>query len=188
MHNSKKIQNMFETYEEIKHTQKDLDHNQDNAKDPHAKKAFDYAIRILSLRDYSIYKMKKKLQERKFSEDIIEKTIQKLLDYNYLREEEFTRIRIKQFLVKGYANSYIKQKLMQEHLNADDQTIDQIRDEQNLGHNKQLYYLIEKKLRYKEIPTEFIPKQKLRNKLCSFLATKGYNYSEINTALNEFIN
>ena len=81
-----------------------------------SKKALDYAIRILSIKDYSIYKMKMKLKERKFSPEEIDVTINKLLEYNYLREEEYARMRIKQLLVKGFSNSYILQKLSQEGL------------------------------------------------------------------------
>ncbi len=151
------------------------------------KKAFDYSIRLLSLRDYSIHKMKQKLRERKFEADDITTVIEKLLDYNYIREEEFTRIRIKQLIVKGYANKYILQKIQYEKLEATDSDIDEIRDAQDLSSASQMNYLIEKKLRYKEIPTEFEDIMKLKNKITYFLVSKGYQYSEIQGSLNEHL-
>lgn len=151
------------------------------------KKAFDYAIRILSLRDYSIHKMKQKLKERQCSSEDIEQVIEKLLEYNYLREDEYTRQRMKQLIVKGYANKVIVQKLGHEHLKADISEIEKIRHEQSLESDSQLQYLIEKKLRYKEIPNEFEAKMKLKNKVMRFCLSKGYSYSEIQQAISEYI-
>ncbi len=151
------------------------------------KKAFDYSIRLLSLRDYSIYKMRQKLKERKFDADDIEIVINKLLEYNYLREDEYKRIRIKQLLVKGYANNYIIQKLEQEQLFVDDSNINEIRDTQDLGSSKQIQYLIEKKLRFKEIPSEWEAKQKLKNKVINFLISKGYKYADVQSYIKEYI-
>lgn len=162
---------------------KNKEENQPNSS---LKKAFDYAIRILSLRDYSVHKMKQKLKERDCSPEDIEAVVEKLLEYNYLREEEYTRQRMKQLIVKGYANKVILQKLSHEHLNASEEEIESIRNEQDLGSYGQLSYLIEKKLRYKEIPTEFEAKMKLKNKIMRFCLSKGYSYSEINQALSEF--
>lgn len=150
------------------------------------KKGLDYAIRILGLRDYSTFKMKQKLKERGVTPSDIDLIIEKLLEYNYLREEEYTRMRIKQLIVKGYANSYILRKLAQEHLSADETTIDEIRDEQSLGTDDQLDKLINKKLRYKEIPNDFEAKMKLKNKIISFLASKGYKYDQIKNAIQDY--
>lgn len=149
------------------------------------KKALDYAIRILSIKDYSIYKMRMKLKERKFSSEDIETTIEKLLEYNYLREEEYARMRIKQLLVKGFSNSYILRKLEYEELTATESDIDAIREEQDLGSETQIDYLVEKKLRYKEIPQDFEGKMKLKKKVLTFLISKGYNFEEANSALSK---
>lgn len=149
------------------------------------KKAFDYSLRLLSQRDYSVYKMEKKLKSRGFEKDEIEATIDKLHSFNYLREEEYTKGRIKQLIVKGYANRYILQKLSQECLSTEESLIDEIRTSQDLGTESQIKYLIEKKLRGKEIPEEFELKMKLKDKITRFLITKGYGFSEISNHLNE---
>lgn len=149
------------------------------------KKAFDYALRILSQRDYSVFKMKEKLKLRDFSKSAIEATIQKLHSYNYLREDEYTRGRIKQLIVKGYANQYILKKLSLEELTAEESVIEDIRVSQELGTESQIVYLIDKKLRGLEIPSEFNLKMKLKDKIIRFLISKGYSFEEIGTHLNE---
>lgn len=150
------------------------------------KKAFDYALRLLALRDYSVHKMKMKLKQRKFSAEDIDKAVERLQSYNYLREEEYTRIRIKQLLMKGYANSYIINKLTQEKLNISSEAIENMRKEQGFLAYDQIKYLIEKKLRGREIPYEFELKMKLKNKIMRFLISKGYHFDEINSALKSY--
>ena len=176
-----------EAYYEYSEANFDEDDPQDCPKsDSSFKKGFDYAIRILSLRDYSIHKMKQKLKERQCSPEDIEAVIEKLLEFNYLREEEYTRQRMKQLIVKGYANRTIMQKLTHEHLKADESEIEKIRNEQDLTSESQLSYLIEKKLRYKEIPTEFEAKMKLKQKVMRFCISKGFDYSQVNQAMSEY--
>ncbi len=151
------------------------------------KKAFDYSIRILSLRDYSTHKMRQKLKEKGFEAEHSEQVIEKLLELNYLRDDEYARMRVKQLIIKGYANSYIIRKVNQEKLSITNEQIDLIRDEQNLGSDSQIRYLIEKKLRNKEVPTDYENKMKLKNKVISFLASKGYNYGQISSVIGEYI-
>lgn len=157
-----------------------------NDKDP-SKKAYDYAIRILSIKDYSSHKMRTKLQDRNYESEIVESVIQKLIDQKYIRDEEFTLMRIKQLVVKGYGNHYILQKLSQEKLNASLDQIENLRFDQNLDEDSQIDYLIQKKLRSKEIPNDFESKMKLKNKITRFLISKGFNFSQINNLLNKYI-
>lgn len=151
------------------------------------KKGWDYALRILAIKDYSIHKMKEKLKMRGINSEDSEKIIHKLLELNYLREHEYTKMRIKLLLTKGYSNSYITRKLSQEHLRTNNEEIDEIRSEQNLHSSTQMEYLIQKKLRGKTIPNDFESKMKLKNKIISFLVSKGYNYEEIKIGIEKII-
>ncbi len=149
------------------------------------KKAYNYCIYILSKRDYSTHKIRQKLKERKHTPELIETIIEDLVEKNYLREEEYKRQRIKQHILRGYANSFIIQKLNQEKLTAVDEEIDALRSEQDLHATDIIEYLIEKKLRGKEIPTEWEDRQKLKAKVLRFLISKGHTYSDISTKLNK---
>ena len=152
-----------------------------------SKKALDYAIRILGIRDYSIHKMKEKLQTRKYSAEIIDETINKLLEYNYIREEEYTRSRIKQLLYKNFADNYIIQKVKAENLKITSEMIDEVKSEYRISTTENICYLIEKKLRGKTIPTDYKDKMKLKQKIVSFLVSKGYNFDEINNNLSSYL-
>lgn len=153
-----------------------------------SKEAYNYAIFILSKRDYSIYKMREKLITRKYEEQEINETIDKLLSKNFLREDEYKRTRIKSLLVKGFSNSYILRKLEQEHISSHEDEINQVRDDQQIDKNDSLSLLVEKKLRGKLIPQEFNAKMKLKSKIMNFLASKGYDYQEAKEALSEHFN
>lgn len=148
------------------------------------KKAFEYAMRLLSQRDYSVFKMNAKLMSRGFDKASIEQTIDKLHSLNYLREKEYTKGRIKQLILKGYANSFILQKLLSENLEGEVSMIEEIRSAQDLGSDSQIKVLIEKKLRGKEIPIDYELKMKLKAKLTRFLVSKGFGFSEISQQLD----
>lgn len=144
------------------------------------KKAYNYAIFLLSRRDYSIYKMKKKLQEKKYPDDVANSTIELLLEQNYLREEEYKRQRIKQLILKGYADGYIIQKLEQEKLFCEKEDLDAIRSQRHEMSTEQIIIsLIEKKLRTNEIPQDKWAQKKLQDKILRFLLSKGFHYSDV---------
>jgi len=149
-------------------------------------KTFNYSIRLLAKKDYSIHKIKLKLASRNFNEEHINETVQRLIELKYLNEEEYTISRIKQFLEKGFTNDFIIQKMEQEFLYSTDENINTIREECGLSTTTQLSDLIKKRLYNKQILNDFEKDIKLKNKTISFLATKGYNLEEINSALSEY--
>mgnify|MGYP001165364190 CR=1 FL=1 len=151
------------------------------------KKAYNYCIFLLSKRDYSEYKIKNKLRSRKHTPEIITEVIGQLTEQGYLREEEYKRQRIKQFILKGFANKFILQKLSQEHLTGEEEEIEKIRNEQYLYSDEMIDQLIQKKLRGKDIPKDFESKQKLKNKVLRFLILKGHSFDSVLPKLNEYI-
>lgn len=151
------------------------------------KKAYNYCIFLLSKRDYSRYKIRMKLKERKHTPEVIEETIEVLVEQNYLREEEYKRQRIKQLIYKGYANNYIIQKMAQEKLQVEVDEIEILREQNDASTESQIQYLIEKKLRGVELPEDYESKMKLKNKVTRFLISKGYQFAEINNKISEII-
>lgn len=149
------------------------------------KEAYNYSIFLLSKRDYSIYKMEQKLSSRKYDCEIIKDVINKLLELNYLREEEYKNSKIKSLLIKGYSNSFIIKKLEIEKLEATNEQIDQIRNNQSITSQDSLDYLVQKKLRGKVIPDNFDDKMKLKRKILNFLASKGYSYQEAKDSIDK---
>lgn len=152
-----------------------------------SKKAFDYAIRILSQRDYSTHKMKEKLKKRGYDQNQINEVIDRLNEFNYLRDDEFAGMRIKQLLYKGYSNTYILQKLTSEYLNASESQIEEVRAKCEMSQDSQIENLIQKKLRYKEVPDDFKEKMKLKQKVTAYLVSKGFSFEMISNHLSRHI-
>ena len=178
------MDDFYEPLEPIKPKEKP---KEKSAQEIEYKEAYNYSIYLLSKRDYSKYKLTKKLNSRKYTKETIEKVIQKVIDQNYLREEAYTNMRIKSLLYKGYANFFIKQKLAEEKLTVDDHLIDKLREENHMPNDESINYLIDKKLRYKEIPSDKEAFFKLRDKVIRFLISKGHNYQDAKSALSEYM-
>ena len=150
--------------------------------------AFDYSIKLLSKRDYSRFKLKQKLSQRNFTEEEIEEAIERLINLNYLREEDYARIRIKALLLSGYSNEFIQNKLEVEELFISDQLINTVREDNGLLQESSLDQLIEKKMRSKRIPNEPEARLKLKNKLLNFLVSKGHDYYDIEDKVDSWFN
>ncbi len=114
------------------------------------KSAFDYSVRLLSKRDYSKFKLKQKLSQRGYEELEIEDAIQSLEEKNFLREEEYMRIRVKTLPYNGHANQAISRRLEAEELYPTEIFIDEIRKDYTLETHDVIQSLIEKKMRAKK--------------------------------------
>lgn len=135
---------------------------------------YQYAIKLLTLRDYSRFKLANKLTSKGYSDLEVNEVINQLLSLNYLREDNYIRAKVKQLLLKGYSNNYIKRACDQEQLNISEEDIDNLRSEFHLSSDEIIIELINKKLRNKKIPQTYIEKQKLKSKLFFFLQSKGH--------------
>lgn len=125
---------------------------------------------------------------RKYSTEEISETLNKLIDQNFIREEEYKRQRIKGLLLKGFASLYIIRKLEQENLNTSETEIDEVRAEQQIVKSECIEALIQKKMRGKVIPSNYESKMKLKSKIMNFLASKGYSYEQAQQALPKELN
>ncbi len=134
------------------------------------------AIRLLARQDYSEYKLRKKLKEKKFEADVIDHVITEIKDLNYLQEHEYRKARIRGFLRKGLSNYFIHQKLGQEFCETTDEEIESIRSEIEVTEEDQVKELIDKKLKGREM-SELDQKEKA--KIYRFLASKGHNPNSI---------
>jgi SOS response regulatory protein OraA/RecX len=148
---------------------------------------YNYSIKLLSRMDYSIHKLTQKLKSKNCDEFDIEDTIQKLIDNKFINESEYTRNKTKQFIMKGFSNEMVLQKLEQDFLQSSTAKIAQVREEQGVTELDMIKSLIDQKLKGKRIPNEPTEHLKLKSKLVSFLGSKGYPYEEIESALGYYI-
>lgn len=150
------------------------------------KEAYNYCIRLLSRRDYSRYKLSKKLKERDYSPEESDEVLDKLIEQNYLREEEYARIRTRHFITKGYSNNMIIRAASEEYIDVDEQLIESLRAEYGQGQADIISELIQKKIRNKTV-SSFEEKMKLKQKVTRFLLSKGHQYSDVSSKIDQAI-
>lgn len=142
-----------------------------------SKKAYNYAIRLLGKRDYSIYKMKNKLREKGYDLEIREEVVKELLEKKYLREDLYIEARIKGFIRKGMTTNVILYRLSKEQCHTTQEHIESILAELGLGKEEQLRGTIEKKLR---LDGDFVKdKEKLRQKIMRYCISRGHGVGDV---------
>lgn len=142
--------------------------------------AYNDSIKLLCRKDYSEYKLRKKLIEKNHSQEDIDEAIDSLIEMKYLREEEYRRARVLGLLYKGYAPRYIIQKMNEEKCPTTEHEIYEIMEEKNLNLSSQVQMLVEKKQRFVEIDKlSYEEKSKLKAKTMRYLISKGYQYDNI---------
>lgn len=141
-------------------------------KTPH-KKCYDSALAHLARKDYSRYKLRKKLIEKGHDRAVADEVLDELIDKRYLREELYREGRIKGLLRKGYSYSAVSYKMSQEMCPASEDEIAEVANEMELGPNNQLWELISKKVR---IDYDFVSnKKKLKERTLRYVVSRGHS-------------
>ncbi|NPA53272.1 MAG: regulatory protein RecX [Aquificae bacterium] len=133
-------------------------------------KAKSYAFQLLSKKDYFSEELKRKLSQKGFNEEEIEKTIQYLQEKNYLNDEELKKRYIQKYLEKGKSLVYIKNKLFQKGINSN---INISFEEELEAALYTLRFKYKKGRNYKEI--------------VKFLSYRGFSYEVILEAYKIFV-
>jgi regulatory protein len=134
-------------------------------------KCYVYCLRLLAGQDYSWFKIRQKLTQKKYPKEIIDSALQKLLEENLVNEQEYQNILIRKYMRKGFAPSFIQQKLKQEELFVSLEDIQQCFYDNDWSEEKQIEYLVEKKTRgLNQNDDAFKNKMKIAN----FLKSKGH--------------
>ena len=137
-----------------------------------SQQAYTYLVKILSARDYSEHKLREKLREKQYPANEIEAAIADIKAKGFLREEVFTESRIRTFMNKGLSVNHIRQKLQQEHLQATDEQIQEIFDENQISEDQQIERLARKKMGSKT-DLNFDD----QGKILRYLISKGHDYA-----------
>lgn len=153
------------------------------SEDNHNKKAYLYLIKLLAKRDYSEFKLKNKLIEKKFAITEIELALEQIKNAGYLREDYYAEARIKAYMNKGYSQGFIQHKLRQEHVDVTREYIQEIFSEHRMTEQNQIEKLIDKKLLLDQTQTD-TDEIKIKAKILRFLASKGHQGPQVNVLLN----
>ena len=135
-------------------------------------KAFTYIVKLLSAREYSEHKLREKLKEKKFPANEIEDALTEIKARGHLKEEVYAEARIRGFMNKSYSVNYIRQKMAQEHLAVDEETIQEIFEDNNMSEEQQIERLARKKIGMK---TDLDFDQ--QGKILRYLISKGHDFS-----------
>jgi regulatory protein len=136
-------------------------------------KAYDRAIQFLSFRARSRAEVTRYLRDKDYPDEVIDQTINRLLEQNYLNDEEFVRHWLQnreQFRPRG--QQALRYELRQKGIS--DQIINTMLadvDEDELA-----WAAVEPKLaRWRQLP-----EQEFKKKLVAFLSRRGFSYAIAN--------
>jgi SOS response regulatory protein OraA/RecX len=141
------------------------------------KECYTKAIRLLSQRDYSRPKLKKKLIDSGYESLDAAEVVNKLYEDGYLKEQWYIEGRIKAFMRKGYSPSHIQQRLSHEELRVELCFIESLFLEHGFSENQQMLDMLERKAS-RWLTTwadlEYQERQKIKAKLVRSMTAKGF--------------
>ena len=143
------------------------------------------SFRYLSIRNHSKFELKQKLRKKRYREDLIEEVIIELTEYGYLNDEQFAKDYYGSKIKKNVGPLKIKAGLYKKGV---DRNIIEHIDEINFDEDQLLENAIkvaEKK--YRQLNERHIEKNKMKQKLYSFLLNKGYSSEIIGKALSNLV-
>ncbi|HHY77268.1 MAG TPA: regulatory protein RecX [Clostridiales bacterium] len=131
--------------------------------------AYNYCIKLLSIKDRTTAELRKKLKEKMFPDDIIGETLNKLTDYGYINDERFTENWIKSKANQsGISKKYMYNKLLQKGIEKE--LIDNVFKKINIDDYVSAFIFAQKKIKLLNDDDKT-----KKNKLFTILARKGYN-------------
>lgn len=148
------------------------------------KRCYLSAIKLLSHKDYSRFKLANKLRDRGHHDNVIEDTIDLLVEEKYLREDYYKEARIKGLLSKGYHPYLIFQKMDEERCPVTSEEVEKVLLEYDMSEDSILEDLILKKMRILD-SLNISDESKKENKVIRFALSKGHQLGSIKRALNE---
>lgn len=147
-----------------------------------ASKAFQAALWYLSRKSRTVFEIRKKLSDRDFDSDDIEESIEKLERLNFLDDRKYAKNFIERSThVKGLGR--IKRELILKGVAKE--VIDEELDSVESGVMQESAIGIAKK-KYKTLKN--LPKEKIYNRLISFLIRRGFSYDEAKKAFDKVSN
>lgn len=148
-------------------------------------KALKYAFRILAIRPRSVFEMKEKLRNRKYSPPIVEEITRELKRQNLLNDEKFAKDWVRnQLEYRPCGRILIRKKLIEKRIVRE--IIDRVLEE--LVPPEKEKEIAQKIAQQKKDKLKNLSSQQQFQKLGLFLTNKGFSYQIVKEALGEIIN
>lgn len=136
------------------------------------KSAYEYSIRLLSIKDRTSDEIKSKLLQKNYGSEIIEKVLVKLIDNEYINDEKYVETWLKEkSIIPGMSKKALYYKLLRKGINKS--LLDKKFNEIEIDEYSSAILAAEKKI--KTIKGD---NKTTRNKLYLYLKGKGY-YDDI---------
>ena len=143
-------------------------------------KAQDTALHYIGYKMRTVKEIRMKLEEKEFSEEVIEKVITFLQKYGYADDREYCRKYIKEKLrMKPKSGYALKIELKQRGISS--RVIDEVMAETEVDEEGDAFRWLERKSRGIWPPQD----DKQKKKLYDFLLRKGYSYDIIGEAFRQ---
>ena len=140
------------------------------------RRAYNYAVSLLSRRDHSERELMTKLAQKGYT-DGAEEAVEKLKNGGYVSDERFARLYVRELkTLKRYGKRRIEQELYRKGIDRD--TIREVLDETDFDESE-LVSLIERKY------GRYLSDEKGIQKTINGLLRMGYSYGEIRDALKQ---
>ncbi|MCH7828153.1 MAG: regulatory protein RecX [Bacteroidetes bacterium] len=142
------------------------------------------AFSYLGRRLHSRYELTTKLKSKKYASDLINTILNELEDKNYLNDYKFAVAYTRdKRTFKHFGSNRIKNELIKRRVNKEiiEQIISEIFPEGN--DIKEAVYHINKKLKNKSV--DQLDDKNVRNKLITFLISKGFDFETAKIAIEE---
>ncbi|HLT23478.1 MAG TPA: regulatory protein RecX [Bacteriovoracaceae bacterium] len=148
---------------------------------------YNYSIHLIARQDYSAYKLRQKLLSKPDnSKEEVDEVIEALKEKGYINEEAYKRLFVRKWMFKGESEDKIRRRGAQEKLTFTSEDFMMISQELGFNDDDSLQKLVAKKLRSKEIPSDFKERQKLQDKILRFLISKGHDYSDAKDEIQKY--
>ncbi len=142
---------------------------------------FDLALNYLTYRSRTIKEVKDYLKRKKFRQDVIDETLDKLIEYNYLNDRDFVKLAYESNKVgKQLSKKRLEYDLKNKGINREDLKLLEslYSDKEEREHCYYHFQILTKK-------TEGFPYNKRIQKIMHGLNSKGFGYNLYSSFLNE---
>lgn len=145
---------------------------------------YNQACKFLSIRQHTVYELKRKLYAKHYSKITVEYTINKCIELSYLDDVSVAKSYTEQLLAKGYGSYKIKKTLISKGL--DKSLIENLLKDFISTENaiEAIEYLLEKKLTSLK-NSKITDNRKIFEKLYRYLIGRGYSSEMVLNALKK---
>jgi regulatory protein len=143
------------------------------------------AFRLLGRRQHASSELKRKLWNKDYEQKLIEEVIEDLQKKGYLDDKEFIRVFLaEKSKTKNWSNKKIKSELIRRGLTS--KLIDETLNNQPIDEDIENAMKLAKK-KYEVLQKRNLEPKELRNKLSTYLFSKGFEYELIKEVISKLI-